>query len=312
MVATSGEIAAEPEATLPPVGAPVANTQIHILDADQRPVKPGEIGEIYISGAGVARGYRNRADLTAERFFDNPFSICSARMYRTGDLGRLLPDGRVAWCGRAGQQERIRGHRVNEHEIVRVLDRHPGVISSVVATHGKGSHKQLVAYVVPATGFELTAAVLRDFVTRHLPAYMLPSAFVRMDELPLNSNGELDSAALPDASKENCFPGSGFRCPTHPVERQAAAMLRDLLHLERVGLDDHFCPVDGDSEFAAQLILRVKERFSVELSRGDLLEAPTVASLAAAIERRILVQLESMTEEQAGRLLALDAASRRS
>jgi len=312
VVATSGEIAAEPEAALPPIGAPVANTQIHILDADQRPVKAGEIGEIYISGTGVARGYRNRADLTAERFFDNPFSISSSRMYRTGDLGRLLPDGRVAFCGRAGQHESIRGHRVNEHEIVRVLDRHPGVVSSAVATRGHGSYTRLVAYVVPSSGSGLTDAVLRDFLARHLPAYLVPSTFVRLDELPLNSNGELDRAALAEASKENCFPGSGFRSPAHPVERQAAAMLRDLLHLERVGLDDHFCPVDGDSEFAAQLILRVKERFSVELSRGDLLEARTVASLAAAIERRILAQLESMTEEQAGRLLALDAAARRS
>jgi amino acid adenylation domain-containing protein len=312
VVATSGEIAAEPEAALPPVGAPVANTQVHILDADQRPVKAGEIGEMYISGTGVARGYRNRAELTAERFFDNPFSTSSARMFRTGDLGRLLPDGRLAFCGRAGQQERIRGHRVNEHEIVRVLDRHPGVISSAVVTRGHGSYTRLVAYVVPSTGSELTDAVLRDFLARHLPTYMVPSAFVRLDELPLNSDGKLDHAELRDASKENCFPGSGFRRSAHPVERQAAAMLRDLLHLESVGVDDHFCSMDGDPEFAARLILRVKERFSVELSRADLLEARTVAGLAAAIERRILSQLESMTEEQAGRLLALDAAARRS
>jgi acyl carrier protein len=310
-VATSGEIAAEPEAALPPIGAPVSNAQVYVLDRHQQPVAAGKIGEMYIGGTGVARGYRNRADLTAEHFLENPFSpSSSARMYRTGDLGRVLPDGRVSFCGRSDDQEEIRGHRIKAHEIVRVLDRHPGVVSSAIATHGEGWHKRLVAYVVPASGAHLTSGVLGDFLRRQLPDYMVPSAFVSLAELPLTSSGKLDHAALPDASKENCLAGSGFRGPTNPVERQVTSMLRDVLHLEPVGLDDHFCPVDGDSS-SAQLIRRVRERFSVELSPHDLTEAQTVMKLAAEIERRMLTQLDSLTEEEAGRLLSLDAASAR-
>jgi amino acid adenylation domain-containing protein len=309
-VATSGEIPAEPDVTLPTIGAPVAHTQIHFLDADQRPVAAGEIGEIYISGPGVARGYRNRADLTAERFLENPFSIAwNARMYRTGDRGRALPGGRVALSGRTGEQETIRGQRVDEHEIVRVLDRHPGVISSAAAP-GRGSNQRLVAYVVPTSAPDLTAAVLREFLARQLPRHMVPSVFVRLAELPLDSSGKLDRAALPNPSKENCLPGSGFRPPATPVERQLAAMLMDLLRLDSIGLEDSSCPADAD--VAARFMVRVRGQFGVELSRGDLVQYETVANLAVEIERRILSQLESMTEEQSARLLSLDAACRRS
>jgi amino acid adenylation domain-containing protein len=311
VVSTSGEIAAEPDATLPPIGVAVANTQIHVLDDDRRPVKAGQIGEMYISGAGVARGYRNQAELTAERFLENPFSVSSARMYRTGDLGRVLPDGRVAFCGRSGEQARIRGHHVQPDEIVRVLDRHPGIVSSAVVARGQGSYARLVAYVVPANGSDLTAAVLRDFLARQLPAYMVPSAFVRLTELPLNSSGRLDRAALPDPSKENCFAGSSLASPVRPVERQVAAMLQDLRRKESAGTDAAFGLLDRDSKVAAQLILRVKERFAVDLSLRDLFEARTVADLAAEIERRNLSQLESMTEEETGRLFSLDASSAR-
>jgi amino acid adenylation domain-containing protein len=300
-VATSSEIPAEPDVTLPPIGAPVAHTQIHFLDADQRPVAAGEIGEMYISGPGVARGYRNRAHLTAERFLENPFSIAwNARMYRTGHLGRALPGGRVALC-HTGEQE---------HEIVRVLDRHPAVISSAAAARGRGSNQRLVAYVVPTSAPDLTAAVLREFLARQLPGRMVPSVFVRLAELPLDSSGKLDRAALPDPSKENCLPGSGFRPPVTPVERQLAGMLMDLLRLDSIGLEDNSCPSDAD--VAARLMVRVQERFGVKLSPGDLVQCQTVANLAAEIERRILSQLESMTEEQSARLLSLDAACGRS
>ncbi len=310
VVASSGEIAAEPEATLPPIGAPVSNTQIYVLDDFQRRVPDGKVGEMYIGGTGVARGYRNRADLTAQRFLDNPFSLTasSARMYRTGDLGRVLPDGRVAFCGRVDEQETIRGHRVQMDEIVRVLERHPGVISSAVAARGQGPQKSLVAYVVPSTGSELTSAVLRDFLMRQLPAYMVPSVFVRLDELPLTSGGKLDRASLSDPSKENCFPGSALPNPTNPVERQVTALLKDLLRSEREGLDDDVCPSEGDSKRSARFLRRVRERFAVDLSLRDLSEARTVANLAAEIERRMLSQLDSMTEEEAGRLFSLDAA----
>ncbi len=307
VVATSGEIPPEPGFALPPIGRPIANTHVYILDADRRPVAPGETGEIYIGGTGVARGYRNRPDLTAERFLENPFSLASdARMYRTGDLGRYLSDGQIAFCGRIDQQEKIRGHRVEPDEIVRVLDRHPGVVSSAVLARGKGAEKYLAAYIVPASGPELTAAALREFLARQLPDYMLPSMFVRLSELPLNSSGKLDRAALPEPSPELAFTSAEFRAPSSPVEQHVARMLMELLNLDRVGMDDNFFLLGGHSLLGAQLILRIRERFAVELTLRDLFEAQTVANLASEIERRILSSLNSMTEQEAARLLFLD------
>ena len=187
MVASSGEIAAEPEAALPPIGAPVSNTQIYVLDDFQRRVPDGKVGEMYIGGTGVARGYRQRADLTAQRFLDNPFrhsltASFRAGMYRTGDLGRVLPDGRVALLlGASMSEETIRGHRVQMDEIVRVLERHPGVISSSLPSRRRPRFAEVAGGLrgLLSTGSELTSAVLRDFLMRQLPPYMVPSVFVR-------------------------------------------------------------------------------------------------------------------------------------
>jgi amino acid adenylation domain-containing protein len=296
VVATSGEIPHESAVHLP-IGAPVANMQVHVLDDLQRPVEAGEMGEIYVSGSGVARGYRNRADLTAERFFENPFSSAGARMYRTGDLGRVLLDGRVIFCGR--RDEPRTGPRIHLKEIVRMLDRHPSVISSAVAIRGQGAHRRLVAYVVLAAGYALTAAALRDFLAGRLPEHMVPSVFVRLAELPLNSNGKLDRAALPDASEDNCLAGSNLPGPTDPIEHQLMAILKELLQREKIGSGDRACPEDGGSTLRARLIARIKARFAVQLSPSHLFEGQSVAQLAAEIERRVLARRDWLTEEQA-------------
>ncbi len=177
-VATSGEIKPHDSQTRPSVGSLVANTSIYALDENRAPVEPGAVGEIYIGGAGVARGYRNRPHLTAENFFDNPFTLAQgARMFRTGDLGCVLPDGRIAFRGRIDRQEKIRGFRVQLDEIAAVLNTFPSVESSAVVAKREANDKRLVAYVVSSTPVD--SGAMRDFLGARLPGFMVPSAFLR-------------------------------------------------------------------------------------------------------------------------------------
>ena len=303
VVATSGAVEPEKSTALPSIGKGVANTSIYVLDENRAPVAPGEIGEIYIGGSSVARGYRNRPALTAERFFDNPFSLApGARMYRTGDLGCVLPDGKIAFRGRADAQEKIRGHRVEPDEIAALLDTCPGVLSSAVAAKGEGSEKRLVAYYVSSN--ELDSAKLRDSIAARLPDYMVPSAFVRLNALPLTDNGKIDRAALPEPSPQTQPDVDTYRAPSTPLEKNLAGILAELLHLERVGLDDNFLLLGGHSLLGAQVILRARERFGVELGMRDLFQAHTVAALAAHIEQLLIAKLDSISDEEAERLLA--------
>jgi amino acid adenylation domain-containing protein len=312
VVATSGALRqSSSDRTMPPIGAAIANTQIYLLDETQKPVAPGATGEIYIGGSSVSRGYRNRPALTAEKFLENPFSPSpfpnvTARMYRTGDLGCLLPDGQIAFRGRIDGQEKIRGHRIEPDEITSVLQRHPRVAScAVVAIADPQGDKRLAAYVVvDQSAGPVDSAELRAFLTHQLPDFMVPAVFVGVEQLPLNSNGKLDRAALPEPSPENMLGVSGFRAPQSPIEIHVAAILAELLHIPRVGLDDNFFLLGGHSLLGAQLILRVRERFGVDLTLRHLFQASTVASLAAEIERMVMAKLESMSDEEAGRLLA--------
>jgi amino acid adenylation domain-containing protein len=311
VVATSGAVRpVSSDRTMPPIGAPIANTQIYLLDENQKPVSKGATGEIYIGGSSVARGYRNQPALTIEKFLPNPFSPAQdARMYRTGDLGCMLPDGQIGFRGRLDGQEKIRGHRIEPDEITSVLQRHPRVASCAVAAIADvNGEKCLAAYVVAAdrntSALPLTDVELRKFLAHRLPDFMVPSVFVGVRELPLTSSGKLDRAALPQPSPENTLAPSHFRAPRSPIEIQIAAILSELLHVERVGLDDNFFLLGGHSLMGAQLILRVRERFGVELSLRHLFEASTVANLAMEIERMVMAKLESMSEDEAGRLLA--------
>ena len=312
VVATSANVPAEPQSPSlsaaaggpPPIGTPIAHTQIYLLDEHRQPVAAGDTGEIYIGGAGVARGYRNRPELTAQHFLPNPFSRAEgARMYRTGDLGCLLPSGQIAFRGRVDSQEKIRGHRVEPDEVASALAQHPGVAACAVAAKGELTERRLVGYLVPRNGASPSASELRDFLSARLPEYMVPAAFVRLEALPLNANGKLDREALPEPSDQN-QPGAGeFRAPRSPVEIRIARILADLLNVDRVGLDDNFFLLGGHSLLGAQLILRIRERFGVELTLRHLFEAQTLVKLALKVESVWVAEIESMSEDEAARML---------
>ena len=305
VVATSGVVRAGSVHGKPSIGSAIANTQIYLLNEELQPVAPGETGEIYIGGSSVARGYRNQPDLTAEWFLKNPFSpAVDGRMYRTGDLGALLPDGQIAFHGRVDNQEKIRGHRIEPDEIVCAMTRHPKVATAAVAGVGAGCNRQLAAYIVPAAGEAPRSSELREFLGRELPEYMIPSIFVSIATLPLTSNGKLNLSALPVPSAGNALDTTEYRAPESSIEMQMASILAELLHVERVGLDDNFFLLGGHSLLGTQLVLRAKERFGVTLTLRELFTAQTVGKLADEIERRLMEQLESMSEEEAGRLLA--------
>ena len=314
VVATSGVIpnggsAEQPlsllQSTPPSIGKPIAQTQIRILDGDGRPVPAGQIGEIYIGGAGVARGYRNHPETTAERFLpDSSNPVPGSRMYRTGDLGCFLADGQISFRGRVDSQEQIHGYRVEPDEIVAALNRHSGVAASAVVARGQGSAKSLVAYVVPRETATLGASGLREYLSASLPHYMVPSTFVKMAALPSNSNGKLDRGALPDPSAENRIEDAGYRAPSTPTEERLVQILAEVLGMERVGADDNFFLLGFHSLLATQVATRVHESFGIQLSLRHLFEAKTVARLAAEVDRQLIAKLNSMSDQEVARYLA--------
>ncbi|HEU4587400.1 MAG TPA: non-ribosomal peptide synthetase [Gemmatimonadales bacterium] len=291
VVATSGvvpplEASAAPAAP-PPIGCAIAGTRVHLLDDRLQPVPAGTPGELYIGGAGVGRGYRGRPEQTAERFLPDPFDAApGARLYRTGDVGCLLPDGQIAFLGRRDDQIKLRGYRIEPNEIVRALDRHPGVrASQVVARTDDGRERRLVAYVVVDAERVPTHAELRELLRGSLPEYMIPAAFVRLEAFPLTTHGKVDRAALPAPTPANTLPEDAAETPCTPTEQRVAEIVGDLLQLEEIDLDDNFFLLGGHSLLGAQLMARLRDAFGVELGLRTLFEAPTVAALAAAIER---------------------------
>jgi acyl carrier protein len=307
VVATSALIAPGAEAgnQLPTIGRPIDNVQIYILDNNMRQIPVGETGEIYIGGAGLARGYRNRPDLTAEKFVANPFSFePEARLYKTGDLARFLPDGQIAFRGRVDEQIKIRGYRIEPAEIVKVLDEHPAVqASAVVAREMEAGDKTLVAYIVPASSIDPTHTELRNFIASRMPQYMLPAIFVKIDVLPLNNSGKVDRGALPAPSPANTLRDTTFAAPRTPIEERIAAILSSLLDLGQVSVDDNFFLLGGHSLLGTQLIARVRDAFGVELGLRTLFDAPTVSGLSAEVESLLVAKIEAMSEEEAQHLL---------
>jgi amino acid adenylation domain-containing protein len=309
VVATSGIVKPAASSQKPAIGTAIANTQIYLLNENREPVAQGETGEIYIGGSSVARGYWNQPELTAERFLANPFVAAGpffkggGRMYRTGDLGSLLPDGQIAFHGRVDNQEKIRGNRIEPDEIVSVLARHPKVASAAVVARGVNCTKQLVAYVVSVAGQAPRSSELRQALSRELPEYMIPSVFVRLGALPLTANGKLDRAALPEPGADNALDTTPYRAPESPIEIQIAAILGELLHVDRVGLDDNFFLLGGHSLLGTQLVLRAREKFGVTITLRDLFAAQTVGKLSSEIERQLIDRLDAMSEEEAGRML---------
>ena len=307
VVATSGSVASGGDVgSLPPIGRPISNTQIHLVDDQGEPVAPGETGEILIGGAGVARGYRNRPALTAERFVpDRLGPVAGGRLYRTGDLGRQLPDGQIAFCGRIDQQEKIRGHRVEPEAVASALSLHPLVASSAVMAKGASpADKRLVAYVVPVAGSEPSAQELREFLAASLPDYMIPAAFVRLDSLPLTTSGKLDRRALPEPAPDNELGQNGYRAPGTATEERLVAIISELLGSRRIGADDNFFLIGGHSLLGTQVVLRAREAFGVRVTLRHLFEAQTVARLAGTIEDLLIEQLAAMSEDEARQLVA--------
>jgi amino acid adenylation domain-containing protein len=306
VVNTSGRIYPQDHADRPPsIGRPIANTQLYILDEQMQPVPIGEAGELYIGGKGLGKGYLNRPELTAERFIPNPFSDePGARLYKTGDLAYFLPDGQVAFLGRADQQIKIRGYRIEPSEIVAVLNSHPAIQTSlVVAREDTPGNKRLVAYIVPVAGAQVSLGSLRETLTAQLPEYMVPTAFVVLEALPLTPNGKVDRAALPEPDSTNIVRDGEATALESPLEERLAGIVAALLNLETIGRDDNFFMLGGHSLLGTQIIARVSEAFGVDLTLRALFEAPTIRQLSEVIEEMIIAKLGTMSDEEAQRLL---------
>jgi amino acid adenylation domain-containing protein len=267
----------------PQLGRPIANVRIHLLDGALCPVPVGVSGELCIAGAGLARGYWRRPDLSALRFVPDPFAAGPGeRLYRSGDLARRLPDGRLEFLGRVDRQVKVRGHRIELEEVEALLAAHPAVERAVAAVcEGGAGEARLVAYTTGPG--EVSEAELRAFLRRSQPEAMVPSAFVRLDRFPLTANGKVDRRALPDPGRV-ALSGGEPAAPRTPLEARLAALLADLLRRPAVGAHDNFFDIGGHSLLAAQLISRVRSALGVEVPLRDLFEAPTIAGLAAAVE----------------------------
>jgi amino acid adenylation domain-containing protein len=301
-----------------PIGQPITNVEIYLLDDDLQPVPMGEIGELHIGGLGLATGYLNRLDLTKEKFIPNPFADLgledsefsdrvsptenrdeyeyinpqskiyrhpkSNRLYKTGDLGRYLPDGNIEFLGRIDHQVKIRGFRIELGEIEAMLSQHPGLQQSlVIAREDVPGDKRLVAYVVAHPEQIPTQDELRRFLLDKLPEYMVPAAFVFMDAIPLNPNGKVDRHALPAPDSSSFSRSTSFIAPSTPTEEILAPIWEEVLGLKQIGVEDNFFELGGHSLLATQVISRVRQTLSIEVTLGLLFEKPTIASFARAI-----------------------------
>jgi amino acid adenylation domain-containing protein len=300
------------------LGRAVDNTELYVLDEWMRLAPVGVRGELYVGGEGLARGYLNRPALTAERFVPDPFGARpGARLYRTGDIARRLPGGEIEFFGRADDQVKVRGFRIELGEVEAVLSQHAGVRECVVVAQDVGDgQKRLVGYVVAEAGAEVGAAELRQHLAEKLPDYMLPSAFVMLDEFPLTPNGKLDRRRLPAPDNARPELARQYVEPSNLLEEELAKIWSGLLGVERVGVYDDFFELGGHSLLAMQLISRVRADYDLEIPLRDFFRAPTLKSLAEVIDAAFLAsagegedeemlrQLESIEEEEARGMLA--------
>ncbi|HLH60440.1 MAG TPA: non-ribosomal peptide synthetase [Ktedonobacteraceae bacterium] len=270
-----------------PIGRPIANTQIYLLDEQMLPVPSGAPGELYAGGDGLARGYFNRPELTASRFVPDPFTgKPGARLYRTGDIARYLDDGNIEYLGRLDHQVKLRGVRVELGEIESVLGQHPAIRQVVVvAREDAPSDKRLLAYVVSHEKQSASPDELQKHMLERLPDYMVPSAFVFLEQLPLTPNGKLDRQALPVPVLARPALSSDFLAARTPIEEAIAAIWSQALGIEQIGVHDNFFELGGHSLLAMQILSRLQADFSIELPVHRFLEAPTVAQLAEMLQQ---------------------------
>jgi amino acid adenylation domain-containing protein len=295
---------------LPSIGRPIANTRLHVLDESLKPVQIGQVGELCISGDGLARGYRNRPELTAEKFVETDIGDEEmTRVYRTGDLARWGCDGEVEFVGRLDEQVKIRGFRIELHEVASMLNAHESVRACEVVARDDGQGgRRLVAYVVLGSGEELDIEALRSHLSERLPDYMVPATYVRLEGLPLTPNGKVDREALPEPDDQNMGRWGDLAAPRTLLEEELVSIVSELLQLEQVGIDENFFVLGGHSLLGAQLIARLRTRFGVELELRTLFDNPTIERMAAAIEAKLIQQLESLSDDEAEReLMALQA-----
>ena len=284
------------------IGRPIPDLSLYILDEHRQPVPDGLAGEMYVGGAGLARGYWKREELTSERFIKSPFG--DGRLYRTGDVGRRLGNGELEYLGRCDQQVKLRGFRIELGEIETALSQHEGVREAVVmAREVRGAgEKQLVAYVVPKETSEVGIAELRRYLGERLPEYMVPGVWVVVEELPLTANGKVDRKGLPEPEGMRPELESGYEEPGTETEKKLAEIWGEVLGLERVGVHDNFFDLGGHSLLATQVVSRIREGLGVELPLRKLFEQATVAELAEEIERSRAEEVESGTGRQVARI----------
>jgi len=300
-----------------PIGRPLAERTAYILDRNGQLVPVGIPGELHLGGEGLARGYLRRPDLTAEKFIPDRFSQqAGARLYKTGDLARWRPDGTIEFLGRIDHQVKIRGFRIELGEIEAALRRHPAVQQAVVlAREDRPGEKRLVAYLLTAPEDRPTVSELRHYLKSRLPEYMLPAVFMLLDRFPHTPSGKVDHRSLPIPEDSRPELEAAYVAPRTPTEEMLAALVAEVLHLERVGIHDNFFELGGHSLLATQVISQVRERFSVELPLRKIFEMPTVEGLALALAEaqaageeeqkleQILAELDQLSEVEAQQLL---------
>ncbi|ACK67014.1 amino acid adenylation domain protein [Rippkaea orientalis PCC 8801] len=295
-----------------PIGRPINNTTIYILDSDLNPVPIGVPGELYIGGAGLAKGYLNRPDLTTKKFIDNPFNS-ELKLYKTGDLARYLKDGTVEFLGRIDYQVKIRGFRIELGEIEAVLNQHPSILNSVViAKQETVGTQRLVAYYTSSINGGVAVEELRQFLGQNLPNYMIPSVFIVLEEFPLTPNGKINRLALPEPTQIN--EDKTLITPRTPIEQQLVTIWKEVLGVN-VGINDDFFTLGGHSLLATQVISRIRQQFDLEIPLRSLFESPTILQLSSIIEEKINQAISSpklqITQVSRDQLLPLSFAQQR-
>jgi len=280
----------DPASGAVPIGRPIANTQLYLLDSRLQPVAVGIAGELLIGGDGLARGYLNRPDITAERFVPNRFSSePGARLYKTGDITRYLPDGNIEFVGRRDDQVKVRGFRIELGEIEAALSSHPSVREcAVVVREASGGDKQLVGYVAVDASENLTSRDLRTYLLEKLPEYMSPTTFIILEELPLTSNGKVDRKNLPDPDKENRSEVvTDYLAPRDSVEQQLAEIWENVLDVRHIGVRSNFFDLGGHSITAVRLLAQIQKRFGQELPLNSLMRASTIEAMAGLLREQV-------------------------